>query len=228
MMIIDRFLYTYNLSCRKDSSVSQPKSKRKKANTNKRDTNEYCDEVFVSWLNGSQLTAAQNCSDCMLGVMQIQLGSQFGYDEEFEDDFKSLTSSCSATSCTIEPPSTYARASSTAASSNSATPVSTCSDPYTVQANDTCDSIATAQNVSTEALINAGGLSSSCSNLHAIDTICLPLSCTLYQVQDDDTCDSILADHPAITGAQLLAWNPNINQICGNLVSFISTYICVG
>lgn len=192
-----------------------------------RDSGEYCDKEFVSWLNGSQLTAAQNCSDCMLGVMQIQLNSPFGYDEGFVNDFKSMTSSCSATGYPFTSPAAYALSSSTVASSGViSTP--TCGNPYTIQEDDTCDSITLAHNVSTEGLLNTGGLSSSCSNLHALKSLCLPPSCTLYQVQDGDTCESILRAHPGITATQLLSWNPNINQMCGNLIYFAYTYICVG
>ncbi|KAK6950779.1 hypothetical protein Daesc_007304 [Daldinia eschscholtzii] len=52
----------------------------------------YCDEVLTSWL-GSKFTSDQNCSDCMLGVVQTQLSSPFGYHDEFADDFKSMTRS---------------------------------------------------------------------------------------------------------------------------------------
>lgn len=192
------------------------------------DSGKYCDDVFVSWLNGSRLTASQNCSDCILGVMQIQLNSPFGYDEDFEIDFKSATSSCSATRYTFTSPATYALSSSTAAPSSSASSGPTCSNPYKVQDDDTCDSIALAQNVSTEGILNSGGISSSCSNLHAVGSLCLPPPCVLYQVQVDDTCESILEAYPGITGSQFLAWNPNVNRICGNLMYFTDTYICVG
>ena len=183
--------------------------------------------MFLSWLDQRKLTAAQNCSDCMLGVMQIQLNSPFGYDDEFADDFKSATSSCSATGYVYTSPSAYVESSSKTAPSNSI-PTPTCSDPYKVQPDDTCESIALAQNVSTEGILNTGGLSQSCSNLHAVGTLCLPPSCALYKVQVDDTCDKILSSHPGLTGSQLLAWNPNINRMCGNIRYFEDTYICVG
>ncbi|KAM7209814.1 hypothetical protein V8F06_014805 [Rhypophila decipiens] len=61
--LVDLFKYTYNLNCRRDAT-----------------TNEYCDVLFIQWLNQplGKLTAAQNCSDCMLGVSQLQLNSPFG------------------------------------------------------------------------------------------------------------------------------------------------------
>ena len=79
----------------------------------------------------------------MLGVIQIQLNSLFGYNNEFADDFNLAISSCSATGYIYTSPSAYVESSSKTAPSNSIlTPI--CSNPYKVQPNDTCESIALA------------------------------------------------------------------------------------
>ncbi|XHG07897.1 hypothetical protein AWENTII_011029 [Aspergillus wentii] len=207
-LIINRYIYTYDLSCRKDSSSGK-----------------FCDEIFVSFLNQSRLTAAQNCSDCMFGIVQIQLNSPFGYDDGFAEDFKSATSSCSATKYPFtSPPSCALNPTTTASPVPTYTP--TCSSPYPVKANDTCNSISLTHNVSTLGIVNAGGLSPSCSNLQAVGPLCLPAPRPLYLVDYDDTCDSIIAAHCGLEGSDLLVWKPNINMICSNIQSLAGTYIC--
>ncbi|KAL2812859.1 hypothetical protein BJX63DRAFT_432363 [Aspergillus granulosus] len=209
-MIIVRFIYTNNLSCRKIREES----------------GKYCDEIFVSWLNQSSLTAEQSCSDCMLGATQIQLNSPFGYSDDFAADFSSLTSSCGATGYPFTSSAVYALPPSSTESPDSiVTP--TCSSPYHVQAGDSCDSIALAHNVSTHAILVAGDLSPTCSNMQAGSALCLPDPCDLYRVQDSDTCDSIVAAHSSVNDVQLLNWNLNINMICGNIAHLVGTLICV-
>jgi hypothetical protein len=64
-----------------------------------RSTGEYCDTVVSSWIKKSssaKWTKAQNCSDCELGIQNMQLASPFGYDDEGAATFASLTSSCNA------------------------------------------------------------------------------------------------------------------------------------
>lgn len=47
-------------------------------------------------------------------------------------------------------------------------------------------------------------------------------------MQASDTCASIIqAQGNGITGIQLLAWNPDINSLCGNLYNLKGNYICV-
>lgn len=159
--------------------------------------------------------------------MQAQLNSPFGYDDEFAKDFNSTTKSCTASEYAFTSPLPYAlNSTSTAPSIPTNSPI--CSDPYEVQANDTCDSISLAHNVSTHAIISAGGLSPSCSNLQAVGSICLPASCDLYRVDFDDTCKDIIKKHPWLDAIQLLNWNPNMNMVCGNIDGLLGTFICVG
>lgn len=162
----------------------------------------------------------------MLGVVQTQLNSPFGYDNDFAQDFQSATASCGASGYAFTSPAPYAlNSSATTPSSPTSTP--TCSDPYQVQPGDSCDSIATSKTVSTYAVLSAGGLNPTCTNLLAGSSLCLPGSCDLYRVQYGDTCESIIATKSGLTGNNLLAWNPNINVLCGNIKSLVETLICV-
>ncbi|KAK3946802.1 hypothetical protein QBC32DRAFT_248799 [Pseudoneurospora amorphoporcata] len=209
-LVVDRFLYTYDLSCRKDTSSGR-----------------YCDELFFSWLaSGNATTAGANCSDCSLGVVQIQLNSPFGYDDDFALGFKSATASCSSAGYTFTTPATYAvKTNLPNATEDVSTP--SCSKPYVAVAGDSCDAIALAKGVSTYSIVRAGGLLPDCSNLQAGASLCLPSPCTLYRVQEGDTCASIAASRTGLTGISLLAWNPNISPICSNIADLVGTLICV-
>lgn len=102
-----------------------------------------------------------------------------------------------------------------------------CLRPYQVQAGDTCDSIATSQQVSTYGVIAAGGLNPECTNLRADSTLCLPDACTLHRVQLEENCTNIVSA-AGIDGQDLLAWNPNINPLCGNIYDMVGDQICIG
>ncbi|GAW21816.1 hypothetical protein ANO14919_113410 [Xylariales sp. No.14919] len=211
--IVDRYIFTYGLSCRRAAV-----------------TGHFCDDLFMAWLNQSELTPDQDCSDCLLGIQQIQLNSPFGYDADFASDFQSMTSSCSKSQYQFTSPSAYTLATATSSPTPGASPPMppTCATPYTVQAGDTCNSISLALNVSTYSLVNAGGLLPDCSNLVSNISLCLPSPCSLYMVQKNDTCTSILSTSGlGVSAAQFLAWNPNINGLCGNLYDLRDTQLCI-
>ncbi|KAB5511429.1 hypothetical protein GE09DRAFT_982082 [Coniochaeta sp. 2T2.1] len=195
-----------------------------------KNTQQYCDVLLGQWLNQPSLTVAQNCSDCILGVSQMQLNSPFGYDDGFASDFISLTSSCSKTTYPFTSPAPYtATVSTTATLSPTASPALDpgCVTLYTIQAGDTCDSIAVSQNVSTWAVYGASGIRD-CSNLPTGSKLCLQGECWLHQVKETDTCDSIIAAaHISVSPITFVAWNPNINPVCTNLHSLVGYHICL-
>ncbi|KAL2811774.1 hypothetical protein BJX63DRAFT_433124 [Aspergillus granulosus] len=78
-IIVDNYLFTYRLSCRKDSV-----------------TGEYCAPQVAAWSNQSQLSLDQECSDCWLGGLAIQLASPFGYDQGIADKHAALLANCSS------------------------------------------------------------------------------------------------------------------------------------
>ncbi|KAF9736405.1 LysM domain-containing protein [Paraphaeosphaeria minitans] len=160
-----------------------------------------------------------------MSTQQTLLNSPFDYTEEFAEEFASLTSSCGATQYSYTQPAAYALGTQ---SSETPLPAPACTQTYTVKADDTCNSISTAFNVSTSSIVLGNRLLSDCSNLAAVGTICIPQACNIYQIQSDDTCDSIIvARASGVSAPQFLAWNPNINTLCSNLGTLRETYICL-
>jgi hypothetical protein len=194
-----------------------------------RGTGDYCDTIVSGWLNKtnnniSAFTTAQNCSSCEIEVMQYQLNSSLGYDSDVAKTFSSLTSSCGATTYTWATPTTYAL--NATAVATSAVKCSNSTKAYVIQSNDTCVTISGATSVSTYGLINTNQIDIACNSLPAVGgSICLPSTCSTYQLQYVDTCDSLVSSLN-ITKAQLLAWNPNINTGCSNLASWRGWYLC--
>ncbi|RYP81114.1 hypothetical protein DL770_005977 [Monosporascus sp. CRB-9-2] len=203
--VIDRLVYTYDISCAKDS-----------------DTGTFCDTIYLDGLaNG---TAADSCSDCSLGVVRTQLNSPFGYHEQFAQGFESITSKCGATGYAFISPAQYAISTKPY---SIPTDAPTCGSPYEVQSGDSCDSIATSRGVSTYAVIKAANTDPDCINLRVGAKLCLPEPCTLYRVQYDDTCESILASISGVRANDLLTWNPNLNLLCTNIDTMYTKLICV-
>ncbi|KAK3682791.1 hypothetical protein B0T22DRAFT_484813 [Podospora appendiculata] len=211
--LVDLFLYTYGLNCRRDATTTQ-----------------FCDVLFMEWLNQpfDQLTADQECSDCMLGVSQLQLSSPFGYDDGSASVHSSLTSSCSKTGYAFTSPAPYVTpATSTTSASPTAALDPGCVRLYTIQAGDTCNSIAVSQNVSTFAVYGSSGFRD-CASLPTGTKVCLLGQCVNYQVKAGDTCDGIIAAAGiTVSPSMFVAWNTNINAVCSNLLGLAGDYICL-
>ncbi|KAI5238799.1 hypothetical protein E4T43_07165 [Aureobasidium subglaciale] len=97
--ILDRFIYTYDSSRRRDSTTGQ-----------------LCDELFASWWSDPSSApdrSTKDCSDCLLGLGQIHLNSPFGFDENFAEDVASQTSSCSQYGYAFTTPGPYTLETST-------------------------------------------------------------------------------------------------------------------
>ncbi|GMF89511.1 unnamed protein product [Aspergillus oryzae] len=210
---------------------------------NFRSPGKYCDLILGEWRNQTNATndnsSAHDCSDCILGPFKIQLESPIGYDDEWAEDFISLTSSCGATGYTYVAPTGYAlnssitssgTATSTGTGSDAATPTSThtCVTTYTVQANDTCHSIAKKHSVSTYNLMVANGITIFCSNLAAPgESICIPESCNSTTLLAGNSCAQMMCDWN-VSMAQILAWNSIISSLCDNFHLFYGWEICRG
>ncbi|KAF9442913.1 carbohydrate-binding module family 50 protein [Macrolepiota fuliginosa MF-IS2] len=98
-----------------------------------------------------------------------------------------------------------------------------CSRMYEVVADDTCDIISAAQNVSTFQLahVNAAVINPDCTNLWVGEvTICLGLNgqdCTsTHKIVSGDSCWDIFVTE-GIDLATLLANNPNVDNACSNI-----------
>lgn len=213
--IVDNYLFTYELSCRKDST-----------------TGEYCDPLVASWSNQS-LNTSQLCSDCWLGGLALELNSPFRYDSVVAVNYASLTSSCNATTYTYATPTQYAlNATATSEPATvTTTPASSCIGSYEVQVEDTCNSVAQALNVSTYSLLYLNNLDLYCLNWASTavnSSLCIPPQCDTHVWQATDTCDSVVGGLSNVTIPQFLAWNPNFNALCQNAVNYIDYVVCVG
>ncbi|KAK4139970.1 uncharacterized protein C8A04DRAFT_32541 [Dichotomopilus funicola] len=197
--IVDLLIYTYGLNCRRDAITQQ-----------------YCDVLFLEWLNqpSSKLTDDQQCSDCMLGIMQQQLNSPFGYDEAFASAFVSVTSSCSKSGYAFTSPASYVAARIGSPTAASASPTAAldpgCVTIYTIQAGDTCESVAASQNVSTFAVYGPSGLKRACSSLPAVGQyICLSRP------------DGLPIPDVAVPSAAV----PATGTVCTNYTNYVDTTI---
>jgi hypothetical protein len=99
---------------------------------------------------------------------------------------------------------------------------------YSIRAGDTCHSIALSQGYSTTQLIAANDMTAYCRGFPTAGTICLPssLKCKPLVPKSGDTCNSIAADN-GISFAQLVSWNPELGQFCGNMGTLISKSMAV-
>ncbi|KAJ6107455.1 hypothetical protein N7523_008778 [Penicillium sp. IBT 18751x] len=128
-----------------------------------------------------------------------------------EDNFKSLTSSCSATGYSVTSPTAYALSTTATATENN------------------CNSVAKSLGVSTYYLLQANNLDLYCQNFTAKvnQTLYVPAQCTTYTWQADDTCDSVVGGLANVTLPQFFSWNPNINSLCLNAPFFIRYKVCL-
>lgn len=189
----------------------------------RRASGKYCDIIVADWVNQDNYTATQICSQCQLGLQQLQLTSPFGYSDTLAQVFDNTTKSCSATAYSYSTPTTYALNATTVPS-----PAACAGSVYTVQPEDTCISISAAHNISTYSLIKGNGLNLGCNNLPAVgQSLCLPTenTCRTHQLDMYETCKSLMASWNA-TLAQVKAWNPMIDSTCSDLAPWRAWYLC--
>ena len=161
----------------------------------------------------------------------MQLSNPLGYDIGLASNFAALTSSCSATGYAFTSPTAYGfnSTATTVPALATATPPTTCTGSYIVQATDSCNSVAQALNVSTFNLLYDNNIDIYCQNFAAAvnSSLCIPPACLLYTWQALDTCASIVSSYPGMTIPQFLAWNPNFNDLCQNTAGFQGYQVCV-
>ncbi|KAA8652732.1 uncharacterized protein ATNIH1004_001637 [Aspergillus tanneri] len=209
---VDQLLFTYSYTCLQDPP-----------------TKDYCAPLVDQWSEEGP-TSEQSCSDCMLRTFQVELNSPFGYDDEFADYYRSLTSSCGVLDypITSPPPYTVTRT-PTPTSSHTSSPTPSCASYYTVREGDDCLSVSKAQRVSAAMLRYENGLTADCTNWPDVGTsLCIPAPCELYTLQANETCYGISQAHnTTFTVTQLISWNPDINRDCSNLEAIIGTQLCI-
>ena len=129
----------------------------------------------------------------MLGTWQPQLGSPLGYSR-FASTCESDYAVAQGTTPTL-PDRIRSQCHDSLTTPTGTSAVPTCTGSYTVQANDTCNSIAEANHVSTYYLVHVNNINLCCEDLPAPgSTLCVPDTC--------DTCDSIISQYN-MTLAQL-------------------------
>ena len=158
----------------------------------------------------------------------LQSTSFSNYDDGAKDEWKSIQNICGVSyPSEVQPPKTNVTTPVGFAPANySVQDPTNClsGDTYTVANGDDCGKISTSKDVSTGTLIVLNQLFPDCTNLLGGQSLCLPQSCQIYNVQSGDTCLGIAANSN-ITYTQLLAWNPSVDGFCSNLVS--GQNICV-
>ena len=94
---------------------------------------------------------------------------------------------------------------------------------------DDCNKISLSQNVSTSDLLYQNGLEGYCTNFpKSGQKLCLPPECDVYTVQKNDTCWGITqANNNAMSIAQLVSWNANLNRDCSNIEQYVGMQICI-
>lgn len=188
-----------------------------------RASRKYCDLVVADWINQPNYTSSQTCSQCELGVLQIQLASPFGFSDTLAEAFADTTKSCSAANYAFATPTSYALNATMFPNPSACT-----GSAYTIKQDDSCVTISAANGMSTYQLITKNNLNLGCDNLPAVgQSLCLPTgsTCRTYQLDLYDTCKTLMMSWNA-TLAQVLAWNPMINSACSNLASWRGWYLC--
>ncbi|CCF33235.1 LysM domain-containing protein [Colletotrichum higginsianum] len=213
--ITDNLLFTYNYTCIRD-----PKSRA------------YCAPLMDEYNSKENPTSEELCSDCNLLSQQAQLNSPFGWDDEFEESYASLTKSCGVTSYPVTSPSPYTISISTTSAPVPSTPSTldvTCVSMYTIQPEDTCESVVISQRVSTFWLMYANNLPAYCTGFPKAGTkLCIPPQCNTYKGLRGDSCDGIARFYGnKFTQEDLMKWNPNLSEKCKNVRKLADSRICV-
>ncbi|RGP77397.1 hypothetical protein FLONG3_4489 [Fusarium longipes] len=99
--MIDLLLLSYEVYCYRD-----------------RDTGKFCDLQLAEWRVHRESDIPIVCEDCLLGPQRVQLQAPIGYNQDDANDFRSLTSSCSATGYEYATPTQYAMSANGSSSSN--------------------------------------------------------------------------------------------------------------
>ncbi|KAE8550127.1 hypothetical protein TMatcc_001204 [Talaromyces marneffei ATCC 18224] len=202
----------YNETCLKDPS-----------------SGEYCTDVVVSFSDADTMESMPTdelyswCWTQM--VIMMQNSSYSAFNDYYQSGMQYMVSECSLSASITMPESLiYPRP--------TVTPMCLSDVNYTIQAGDTCDSIAIAYNVTSASILtNNPMFVNNCSSLIPGNTICMPLPCTpLYTLQPDDDCMTVEWKNGLRDGT-LRQYNPCINYFCDNLqesTEILGSVLCLG
>ncbi|KAJ9143042.1 LysM domain-containing protein [Pleurostoma richardsiae] len=159
------------------------------------------------------------CDGCFLSSLAQVLQMPISSAAEYATALSGLEATCHTTIALTSPTMT-----AWAIPATTSPGVSGCQGTqYSIRSGDTCQSIALSQGFSTTQLLVANDLTAYCRDFPTSGTVCLPdaLKCTPYQPKSGDTCNSIAANN-SISFAQVISWNPELGQFCGNMDTIIN------
>ncbi|KAM0272161.1 hypothetical protein ACHAQH_008838 [Verticillium albo-atrum] len=207
----DKFAYTFDLNCYKHKSSGR-----------------FCDEVYIDWRDGK--VEFDECDDCYLGPLALQLASPIGVSVDIAALFNSTIASCKDSDYNVEIATPYAKlaVSQTIAGAAASQTPRTCDRSYTVKKGDTCNSIAVAQNVSTFGLVQMNAMNINCEVMPDKGTnLCLDRPCDTYTIRAGEDCASI-SETFGLSENQFIALNPMIDSTCSNIKRWKNYVVCVG
>ncbi|CAK7221307.1 hypothetical protein SBRCBS47491_004483 [Sporothrix bragantina] len=197
--------YGYNETCQKESTAASAA---------------YCTDVIDGFSltdTLSDMPITELCSTCYLGRLQMMQASSysiFNIDTFFQAALKAAVAQCSYKGPTSTP--------TVLIPVPSATPICVSGKHRTTVAGDTCDSIALAESVSTSSLFlgNQAALTTCSGTLAAGINLCIPLTCSTYQLSPGDTCLSASVSAGVDDITKFNSW---INARCDNLYTANAT-----
>jgi hypothetical protein len=152
------------------------------------------------------------CSDCYLQYGAAMQESEYGRHKVPEDDFEDLLSMCSVDpddypfTYTSIPPTTTGGGATTSASPPSSSP--TCAgEMYETKEGETCVSIALANSMSTDRLIDVNHLDVNCTTLTSGMRLCIQDTCKLATIKAGQTCSDFISG-TGFSAVQFISWNP--------------------
>ncbi|KAG5827303.1 hypothetical protein H9Q74_002592 [Fusarium xylarioides] len=181
-------------------------------------TGKYCNDVIYNFtLSESidKMPTNELCSDCYVGRLKMMQASPFSYynkDPFYEDALKKAVKRCSLSNV----PTT---AKDSPFPSEPSEPEFCLSDvTYTTKAGDTCDSLAIKYSVSSAAIFIGNPGIMNCTDMVEGVSICMPLQCKTYKLQENDSCMSV-AYFTGLQQDDIRLLNPWVHELCGNLQS---------
>ncbi|KAM5345868.1 hypothetical protein ACJ41O_011729 [Fusarium nematophilum] len=192
-------------------------------------TGKYCNDIIYDFTlaeNIDKMPTKELCSDCYVGRLKMMQASPFSYysrDSFYEDALKQAVKRCSLSN----QPTT---AKDSPFPPGPSKPAFCLSDvTYTTKAGDTCDSLALKYSVSSAAIFIGNPDILDCNDMVGGVSICLPLQCKTYKLEEDDTCMSV-AYATGLDQGDIRPLNPWVHELCGNLRSAAETLgrvICI-
>ncbi|KAK2042619.1 hypothetical protein LZ31DRAFT_500396 [Colletotrichum somersetense] len=181
----------------------------------------YCNakiEAFEDVEELADMPETQLCSFCFGEKLRLMQSSPYSaYDSLHAERLSYINENCGGVTTPTEPLPPVI-------SPNGTEPESCVTGvKYTVQAGDTCNSIAKAKSISAATLYYINPSLLDCNNPKTGLELCLPLTCeTTYEVEEGDDCVVIGVDQ-ATSWQNIIKWNAGFDDRCSNVWSSASS-----